>query len=138
MVVLMTIGLLIAIAIPTLLGFRDNAQDTAAHATLRTAAKIGYLVVLEEGSLPGRPALLALLPSLESSIDWIDHKDSSTGPRQVSIAKQGQELVLAALSEAGSCYWLRVMDGSAVASGFVEAAASCEAFDFRLTADTGW
>ncbi len=138
MVVLMTIALLIAIAIPTFLGFRGGAQDTAAHASLRAAAKIGYLVVLEEGSLPGRPALLALLPSVDPSIDWIDHKDSSTGPRQVSIAKQGQQLVLAALSETGSCYWLRVMSGSTVASGFVEAAATCEAFDYRLTADTGW
>lgn len=138
MVVLMTIALLIAIAIPTFLGFRDNAQDTVTHASLRAAAKIGYLVVLEEGSLPGRPALLALLPTLEPSIEWLDHKDSSTGPRQVSIAKQGQQLVLAALSEGGSCYWLRVVDGSEVASGFVEAAATCEAFDFRLTADTGW
>ncbi len=138
MVVLMTIALLIAIAIPTFLGTRDNAQDTAARVTLRTAAKVGYLVALEEGSLPGRPALLAILPTLEPIIDWIDHKDSSTGPGQVSIAKIGQELTMAALSESGSCFWLRVMDGSNVAQGFVEAAATCEAFDYRLTADTGW
>ncbi len=138
MVVLMTIGLLIAIAIPTLLGFRDSSQNTAAEATLRTGAKVVYLVVLEEGSLPGGPALLALLPNLESSIDWIDDKDSSTGPRQVSIAKHGQELVLANLSDSGSCFWLRVINGSNVARGFVEAAATCEAFDYRLTAGTGW
>lgn len=138
MVVLMTIALLIAIAIPTFLGTRDNAQDTAVHVTLRTASKDAYLVVLEQGSLPGRPALLALLPTLEPNIDWMDHKDSSTGPRQVSIAKIGQELTMAALSESGSCFWLRVMDGSPVAQGFVEAAATCEAFDYRLTADTGW
>ncbi|MCH7584256.1 MAG: type II secretion system protein [Acidobacteria bacterium] len=138
MVVLMTIALLIAIAIPTFLGSRDNAQDTAAHVTLRTASKDAYLVVLEQGSLPGRPALLALLPTLEPNIDWMDHKDSSTGPRQVSIAKIGQELTMAALSESGSCFWLRVMDGSPVAQGFVEAAATCEAFDYRQTADTGW
>lgn len=87
MVVLMTIALLIAIAIPTFLGTRDNAQDTAVHVTLRTASKDAYLVVLEQGSLPGRPALLALLPTLEPNIDWMDHKDSSTGPRQVSIAR---------------------------------------------------
>ncbi len=138
MVVLMTIALLIAIAIPTFLGTRDNAQDTAARTTLGTASKDAFLVALEQGSLPGRPALLALLPTVEPTIDWIDHKDSSTGPWQVSIAKIGQELTMAALSESGSCFWLRVMDGSTVAQGVVESAATCEAFDYRLTADTGW
>jgi len=134
----MTVALLIAIAIPTFLGTRDNAQDTAARTALTTASKIAFLVVLEEGSLPGRPALLALLPTLEPSIQWLDHKDSSSGPSQVSIDKQGQELVLATLSESGSCFWIRVMDVSPVARGFVEAAAKCEGHDFKNAADTGW
>jgi len=52
MVVLMTIALLIAIALPTLAGFRDKGQAQGAQSTLATAERVGYLVVLEEGRSP--------------------------------------------------------------------------------------
>lgn len=140
MVVVMVIAVLIAIAIPSFLGFRASAQDRAAQATLITAEKVAYLVILEEGTIPGRATLLVLLPTLEPSIEWIDHKDSSTGPHQVSLDdhNSGQELALASLSESGSCFYLRVIDGSPPAKGVLEDATTCESHDYQNGADTGW
>lgn len=138
LVVLMTMTLLIAIAIPTLMGFRDSAQNQAAEAALTTAEKVAFLVFVENGSLPKKNELLALLPTREPTLTWIDHKDSSTSPRQISIDVDAQELTMAALSTSGSCYWARVSFGAASARGFVEAAAKCEGHDFKNTADTGW
>ena len=140
MVVVMVIAVLIAIGIPTFLGFRANAQDTAAQATLTTAEKITNLVILDQGSVPSKAALLVLLPTIEPSIDWIDHVDSSTGPTQVSIDDDngGQELALAALSRSGDCFYLRVVVGAPAARKVVQNAATCESHDFQNGADTGW
>jgi type IV pilus assembly protein PilA len=140
MVVVMVIAVLIAIAIPTFLGFRANAQDKAAQATLTTAEKITHLVILEEGIVPPRATLLVLLPTIEPSIEWIDHADSSASPSQVSLddLNAGQELALATLSGSGSCFYLRVINGSPPARKVVPAAATCASHDFQNGADTGW
>ncbi len=140
MVVVMIIAVLIAIAIPSFLGFRAGAQDRAAQATLTTAEKVANLVLIDEGTFPNKAVLLVLLPTIESSIEWIDHQDSSTGPLQVSLDDDngGQDLSLATLSESGSCFYLRVINGSLPARKFVQAAATCTSHDFQGGADTGW
>jgi len=48
----MTMALLIAIAIPTFLGFQDTANDKAAQAALITADKTAFLVYLEQRTIP--------------------------------------------------------------------------------------
>jgi len=140
MVVVMIIAVLIAIAIPTFLGFRTSAQDKAAQATLTTAEKVAHMVILEEGSVPSKATLLVMLPTIEPSIDWIDHADSSTSPSQVSIDDHngGQELALATMSGSGACFYLRVINGSAPARKVVQGAATCASHDFQGGADTGW
>jgi prepilin-type N-terminal cleavage/methylation domain-containing protein len=140
MVVVIIVAVLIAIGIPSYLGSRKNAHDRAAQASLITAEKVAHMVILEEGYIPGRAELLALLPTLEPSIDWIDHLDDSTDPRQVSIDDHngGLELALAAWSHSGSCFYLRVITESPPAKRVVTNAASCRAHDFQNGADTGW
>lgn len=140
MVVVMVIAVLIAIAIPSFLGFRASAQDRAAQTMLTTAEKVANMVIIDEGTFPGRATLLVLLPTIETSIEWIDHQDSSTGPPQVSLDddNSGQELALAAQSESGSCFYLRVINGSPPAKKVVQAAATCASHDFQDVADTGW
>jgi type IV pilus assembly protein PilA len=139
MVVVMIIAVLIAIAIPSFLGFRSGAQDRAAQATLNTAEKVANMVLLE-GTFPNKAVLLVLLPTIETSIEWIDHQDSSTGPPQVSLDDDngGQELSLATLSQSGSCFYLRVIKGAPPARKVVQAAATCASHDYQGGADTGW
>jgi type IV pilus assembly protein PilA len=140
MVVVMIIAVLIAIAIPSFLGFRAGAQDRAAQATLTTADKVANMVLLDEGTFPNKATLLVLLPTIETSIEWLDHQDSSTGPPQVSLDDDngGQELALATLSQSGSCFYLRVINGAPPARKVVQAAATCASHDFQGGADTGW
>jgi len=140
MVVVMVIAVLIAIAISSFLGFRTRAQNRAAQATLAIAEKATHLVILQEGHIPGRAELLVLLPTIEPSIDWVDHPDSSTSPKQVSLDddNDGTELALVALSELGSSYYLRVIDGSPPARRVVHGVATCRAHDSWDGADTGW
>jgi len=140
MVVVMVIAVLIAIAIPSFLGFRSSAQDRAAQATLRTAEKVATAVLIDEGTFPNKAALLVLFPTIETTIEWIDHNDSSTGPPQVSLDDDngGQELALATLSESGSCFYLRVINSAPPARKVVQAAATCASHDFQGGADTGW
>jgi len=140
MVVVMIIAVLIAIAIPSFLGFRGGAQDRAVQATLTTAEKVAHLVLIDEGTFPSKATLLVLLPTIETSIEWIDHVDSSTGPSQVSLDDDnaGQDLVLATLSESGACFYLRVINGSPPARKVVQAAATCASHDYQDGVDTGW
>jgi len=140
MIVVMIIAVLIAIAIPSFLGFRAKAQNRAAQSTLVMAEKTAYLVILQEGYFPGRAELLVFLPTIESSIEWIDHLDSPTESHQVSLDDHngGTELALSTMSESGSCYYLRVIDGSPPAKRVVHNAATCRSHDFQDGADTGW
>jgi prepilin-type N-terminal cleavage/methylation domain-containing protein len=139
MVVVMVLAVLLAIGLPTFLGFRKGAQDTAAQASLTSAAKLAYTVLVEDEAFPPQADLLALMPTLEPSIEWLDHNDSSTGPHQVSIDTHvTDELALASLSESGTCYYLRVVRGSPLVRSFTDAAANCRAHDFRNGPDTGW
>ena len=140
MVVVMIIAILIAIAIPSFLGFRANAQNRAAQATLNTAEKAVQFVFLEEGYYPHRSVLLVDLPTIEPSIEWIDHLDSPTGPHQVSLDEDagGAELAMSTMSESGSCYYLRLIDGSPPARRVVHNAANCRSHDYQDGADTGW
>ena len=143
MVVVMTIALLIAIAIPTFLGFRGSAQDKAAQAALVQADKTAFLVFLEEASIPKKPNLTPLLSSLEPSVTWIDFNVSSTGPGVISIqgpnnVNDDQELLMTTLSDSGTCFFLRAIVGATTERGFEKSAASCKANDHKNSPDTGW
>ena len=132
--------LLIAVAIPSFLGFRASAQDRAAQATLNNAEKVATVVVIDQEGFPGTAALLVLLPTLEPRIEWLDHQDSSTGPRQVSIDHDdgGNELAMASMSDSGTCYYQRLHRTSATVKHHVDGAATCNAHTFQDGAGIGW
>ena len=71
MVVVLVIGILAAIAIPTFLGFRERSQNTTAKTDLKTAEAAARQVLLDEGTLPDQATLLALLPSVEPALGWV-------------------------------------------------------------------
>jgi prepilin-type N-terminal cleavage/methylation domain-containing protein len=140
MVTVMIMAVLISIAIPTFTGFHDTARDKVAQSTLNNAEKVGTQVLMEETRFPATPALLALLPTLEPRIEWLDHLDSSTGPRQVSIDQDagGDELAMAAMSASGTCFYQRLERLGPTVRHHVEDAADCNAHDFQDGAGAGW
>ncbi|MCB2224279.1 MAG: type II secretion system GspH family protein [Actinobacteria bacterium] len=140
MVVVMIIAVLLAVAIPSFLGFMDRSRDSAAQATLSNAEKVATLVLVQEESFPSTAALLARLPAEEPRIAWLDHMVSSTGPRQVSIDEDagGTELALATRSESGTCFYLRLQRNGPTIRHHVDGAAACIAHDFQDGAGAGW
>jgi len=75
------LAVLIAVAIPTLLGVRQSAQDRAAHSDLRNVLMAEKMVWLEEGSYSGDFAVLSAVrpgsplnpdPDLGVSVDVND------------------------------------------------------------------
>jgi type IV pilus assembly protein PilA len=106
MVVVLIIGILIAIALPTFLGARNRAQDSAAKSSVRTAFTAGRIIFSTEQSYAA--ATQALLQATDNSFTWAPAPANSAGPTTVSWAVDvGDVLILAAYSHSGSCFLLK-------------------------------
>jgi type IV pilus assembly protein PilA len=88
MVVVLIIGILLAIALPTFLGARTRAEEAAAKSSLRVALTAGRVIYSTSSARdPNGRYLDATIPELqgvESSINWVDGTTSSTNPTTVS------------------------------------------------------
>lgn len=106
MVVVLVIGVLVAIALPTYVGARQRAADMAAKSTLRTGHTAGRLVFTTTRDFTA--ATLLELAATETSIDWRDETTPSGGPSQISRhVVDPDTLVLAAYSTSGTCFFVR-------------------------------
>jgi type IV pilus assembly protein PilA len=110
MVVVLILGILIAIGLPTFLGTRLRAQDAAAKATLRTALTAGRVVYTVSGARdPMDRYLDATIPelkSLETSVDWVDETTPSADPITVSTDSTTGILYLASYSHSRTCFFV--------------------------------
>ena len=114
MVVVLIIGILVAIALPTFLGARERAQNRAAQSSLRNAlvaAKTAYTDVSDYstafGGVVGPPA--TGLYAIEPSLIYVGPAVDSTGNTTVSVQVSGANSEIwsgATLSESGTCYWI--------------------------------
>jgi type IV pilus assembly protein PilA len=103
LVVLMVVGILIAIAVPTFLGARTRAESRAAQATARnvlTAARVLY----SDGSTYADA--VTALPTIEPTYTYTapDAPSSAVDVASVGIAGNHQELGIAVLAANGTCY----------------------------------
>jgi len=114
MVVVLIIGILIAIALPTFLGARQRAEARAAQSSVRNAlvaAKTSYTDVDSYNNLTPAATGINTLNGIEPSLTY--QATASTGPTIVSfaVAQNGattqQEVGLAAMANSGTCYFLR-------------------------------
>jgi len=110
MVVVLIIGILIAIGLPTFLGARARAQDAAAQATLRTALTAGRVVYSTSSAHDASDRYLdATIPELqgvEASVVWVDQTTASTDPTTVSKETTTGVLYLASYSHSGTCFFM--------------------------------
>ncbi len=114
MVVVLIIGILVAVALPTLFGARNRANDKAAQSGVRTAIAAAKICYTNNDTYLGCHA--ARLATIESSLTFVPAGGASTGPDSVSIdvpaagapvATTGDQINLAAWSRAGTCFHLR-------------------------------
>ena len=140
MVVVMIIAVLIAIAIPSFLGFRRGAQDRAAQATVIAVEKLAHAVVIEFEEFPSTNDSVALFRSRETAFTWNEHGDASTGPKVVSVDEDNgrQEMNIAVLSDSGTCFFSRVVVGGATVHHKEVDSPDCDSHEFQDEPGTGW
>jgi type IV pilus assembly protein PilA len=108
MVVVLIIGILVAIALPTFLGARERAQNRAAQSSLRNAlvaAKVAYTDVSDYST-----ATDADLGAIEPALTYLPAATVSGTPTEVSVRVSDQVVgdaqvwSAAAISESGDCF----------------------------------
>ena len=105
MVVVLIIGILVAIALPTFLGARNRAEDRAAQSAIRDGLTVGRIVFSTDGDYGA--ASIPNLQSVDNGVSWVDEATSSTDPTIISRDNTGGVLVLAAFSKSSTCFFLR-------------------------------
>jgi len=108
MVVVVIIGILLAIGIPTFLGARTRAQDRSAESSLRIAQTSAMVVYTDASDFSA--ATVASLRASEPGFTWLASNSKSTDDKKVSIAsnRAGTEWGAAAMSASGTCFYIRV------------------------------
>jgi type IV pilus assembly protein PilA len=108
MVVVLIIGILIAIALPTYLGSRARAQDRQAQQSLRNSLANARTCFSDNESYtpPGGPNCdQVIMATLESSLAFVAGAVPSTGPRVISVNPASDNVWYAtAWSSSGKCW----------------------------------
>jgi type IV pilus assembly protein PilA len=106
MVVVLIIGILIAIALPTFLGARSRAQDKQAQSGLRNAFASARTAFTDGDTYVGIDEVdLALL---EPSLTFVDELAASGGPNVISVMPVNSTTWIGAgLSKSGVCFALK-------------------------------
>lgn len=113
MVVVLVIGILLAVGVPTYLGARERAQDQAARSTLRTAQTTAAIVYVDDSTY--RDANVRNMRDAEPGYTWRGSNSASRDQDEVSVAasRDGSEWGAATMSDSGTCYYIRLReDGS--------------------------
>ena len=137
MVVVLIIGILLAIGIPTFLGARSRAQDRAAQSNLRVAQNTSLILFTDDGTFA--PADNTGLAAAEPQIDWVAGTVDSTDEKLVSVGPNvaGTEFGAASLSDSGTCYFVRVRANGSTLYGS-STTTSCNATNALAVNGTSW
>ena len=131
MVVVLIIGILIAIALPTFLGARTRSQNRAAQSDLRNtlaAAKTFYT----DGNTyaPTLPAtIVTVLQGIEPSLTFQAAASTALTNYAVSVASDAESFAAARLSASGTCYQIidqSITTATETAGTYRTAAAACD------------
>jgi type IV pilus assembly protein PilA len=136
MVVVLIIAILLAIAIPTFLGAQNKAKDRSAQSSLRNSVTSAKTIFADSGNYSAADSV-ALTP-IEPSLKFLAEDVASGGPKQVSVSVTATDFYAAALSDAGSCFYVKdstVDGGLQFAKG---ASTACKGTDAKAVATTDW
>jgi type IV pilus assembly protein PilA len=146
MVVVLIIGILVAIALPTFLGARERAQNRAAQSGLRNGLVAAKTAYTDTSDFTGADTA-AELDLIEPSLGYVVDAADSTGPTVISmsvddvVAANNDNGVWsgAALSESGTCFYIKEISLGAGAGTFYGSDATapvCDG-DTAVTTATG-
>ena len=147
MVVVLIIGILIAIALPTFLGARNRANDKAAQSGARNGLVAAKTCFTDKDTYTGCDN--AALQLIETSLTFTTEAAGSTGPNQVSVnvpaagapvTSAGDQIDLASWSKSGTCFYLRdnSQTGTFYGSAATATGATCHAALGNAVVGTSW
>ncbi len=111
MVVVLIIGILLAIGVPTFLGARNRAHDRAAQSSLRTAQNTALIIYTDNANFA--EATVDAMSTAEPQVKWIKGTEKSGDPIEVSVTSKPTAVGAAAMSNSGTCFYIHVRsDGS--------------------------
>jgi len=116
MVVLITIGVLATIAIPTFLTAKERAMDRAAPADLEVALSTTKAVFTDTADLTG--IVVADMQTAEPTLGWVDAATASALANEFGVSFSvvgGGQVNVARLSESGVCFYLRSIESQGLA-----------------------
>ena len=136
MVVVLIIGILVAIALPTFLGARTRAQNRAAQSDLRNALVAAKTLYTDASSYSSADA--TGLATVEPSLTYVAAGVASTiAAPSVSVSAAPTLWAAARMSASGTCYWIK--DNSAAATTYgTGAAGTCTGTDALGAAATSF
>jgi type IV pilus assembly protein PilA len=110
MVVVLIIGILMAIGIPTYLGARNRAFDRAAQTQLRVAENTAMAIYTDAATFS--TATRSAMAQAEPGLTWLGPGAASNDPERVSVARSsdGTQFGAASMSDSDTCYYLRTRE----------------------------
>jgi type IV pilus assembly protein PilA len=147
MVVVLIIGILIAIALPTFLGARNRANDKAAQSGLRNALAAAKTCFTDHDTYDdtagsGQVCDAATLATIETSLQFVDSTSpGSTGPNSISVSVPSQTIWdAAAWSKSGTCYYVEddSQNGTFYGSAAVVSGGDCLGTDANGVSGPSW
>jgi type IV pilus assembly protein PilA len=145
MVVVLIIGILIAIALPTFLGARQRAQNRAAQSSLRNAIAAAKTMYTDTDDYSTADSTATGLITVEPSLTYVATGVGSTGPNEVSVSPYTTNGVAtfdswaaAALSDSGTCYWINDVSTAPGAGTFYGSGAACTGTAAQAAAGASW
>ena len=123
MVVVLIIGILIAIALPTFLGARTRAQDRAAEANIRTGLVAAKTMFSDNSSYAAADSSGTGLVTVEPNLCYVAAGTASVasgatcasgnGNSSLSVSASATTWAVAAMSASGTCFGLKDISGAA-------------------------
>jgi type IV pilus assembly protein PilA len=133
MTVVLIIGLLVVIALPTFLGARVRAADRATQADVRNAFAAEKAYYTDTLTYTENPATMT---AIEAAITYLPGDTPlATDVVYLHVHPGPNEIYLSAVSESGTCWYLREVDGGG--SEFARDAA-CGVADIQAFSRTAW
>lgn len=117
MVVVLIIGILLAVGIPTFVGARTAAQDRAAQSNLRIAQTAAMVVYVDEARFDR--VTRGTMRAAEPGVTWLAGNVASADTTRVSIASNsaGTEWGAAVMSDSGTCFYIRLRETNSTLYG---------------------
>jgi type IV pilus assembly protein PilA len=126
MVVVLIIGILIAIALPTFLGARARAQDRAAESDLRNALVAAKTMYTDASTYASATSLATGLITVEPSLKYdAAGTAEAVGSTNVSVSAAANIWAAARMSASGTCFGITDIATGATAGTYRNTLTTC-------------